>query len=165
MMELTSIHAESVAALPTLKPGQTGDDVTYLQNRLNLVGSALKIDGIFGSGTEAAVKKFQKENKLKADGIVGQKTWSILLQMTTAPLDNPDGSFPILKAGNTGNSVRDLQTRLNNIEANLVVDGVFGPKTVAAVKQFQSKFGLVADGIVGPKTWREILKQEFLYID
>ena len=85
--------------------------------------------------------------------------------MTTAPLDNPDGSFPILKAGNTGNSVRDLQTRLNNIEANLGVDGVFGPKTVAAVKQFQSKFGLVADGIVGPKTWREILKQEFLYID
>ncbi|WP_053221564.1 peptidoglycan-binding domain-containing protein [Limnoraphis robusta] len=164
-MQSLSIPSEAAHALPKLQLGKTGDDVTYLQSRLNIVGSALKIDGIFGSGTEAAVKRFQKDNNLTIDGIVGPKTWSILLQMTTAPLDNPDGSFPILKAGNTGDSVRELQTRLNNIEANLGIDGVFGPKTVAAVKQFQSKFGLVADGIVGPKTWREILKQEFLYID
>ncbi len=164
-MQSLSVNSKMVQALPLLKMGQTGNDVIYLQSRLNFVGSSLKTDGIFGSKTEAAVKQFQRENNLKVDGIVGPNTWSVLLQMTTTPLDNPDSSFPILKVGNTGKSVVELQTRLNNIEANLVVDGVFGPKTLEAVKQFQRQFGLVADGIVGPNTWEEILKQEFMYMD
>lgn len=48
--------------------------------------------------------------------------------------------------------VRDGQTLLNRFGYNLVVDGVNGPATKAAVKDFQSKNGLVADGILGAKT-------------
>ena len=43
------------------------------------VGKIIEIDGSFGPATEAAVKKFQKDNKLQVDGKVGQKTWESLL--------------------------------------------------------------------------------------
>ena len=53
----------------------------------------------------------------------------------------------ILKVGSRGVEVKDLQEFLE-IDA----DGVFGPGTEKAVKQFQAKHGLIADGIVGPQT-------------
>ena len=56
-----------------LKKGSRGPDVRELQEVLGLAA-----DGIFGSGTEAAVKKFQKENNLAVDGLVGQGTWEML---------------------------------------------------------------------------------------
>ena len=56
-----------------LKKGSKGPDVRELQEALGLAA-----DGIFGSGTEAAVKKFQKENNLAVDGLVGQGTWEML---------------------------------------------------------------------------------------
>jgi hypothetical protein len=57
----------------------------------------------------------------------------------------------ILKLGSKGEQVKLLQAKLG-----LTADGVFGPKTEAAVKAWQLKNGLVADGIVGPKTWSEL---------
>jgi peptidoglycan hydrolase-like protein with peptidoglycan-binding domain len=49
--------------------------------------------------------------------------------------------------------VTQLQNLLRGKGYNIAADGDFGPRTAAAVKQFQSSRGLVADGIVGPKTW------------
>ena len=68
----------SNSSLPILRRGSQGKDVKYLQQRLNLVSFSLKIDGIFGMRTEAAVKEFQKKNGLVVDGIVGPQTWSTL---------------------------------------------------------------------------------------
>lgn len=56
-----------------LKIGSKGDDVKKLQEKL-----CLQSDGIFGAGTEKAVKTWQAENGLTADGIVGSATWSKL---------------------------------------------------------------------------------------
>jgi hypothetical protein len=56
-----------------LKKGSKGKEVKQLQEALE-IGA----DGIFGSGTESAVKKFQKSNGLVADGIVGSKTWETI---------------------------------------------------------------------------------------
>jgi len=56
-----------------LRKGSKGKEVKELQEALG-IGA----DGIFGSGTEAAVKKFQKENGLVADGIVGSRTWEAI---------------------------------------------------------------------------------------
>jgi peptidoglycan hydrolase-like protein with peptidoglycan-binding domain len=61
---------------------------------------------------------------------------------------------PTIAAGATGTAVRRLQRALRRTpNLGLVVDGVFGPKTEAAVKDFQKGAGLVVDGKVGPLTW------------
>ena len=61
-----------------LKKGSSGDEVKRLQKIL-----MLPIDGIFGSQTQNAVKKFQLQNNIKVDGIVGNVTWQLLV--TTKP--------------------------------------------------------------------------------
>ena len=62
-------------------------------------------------------------------------------------------SFGTSKYGSTGNEVKQIQTKLKNWGYyNGKIDGVFGSKTLSAVKKFQSKNGLKADGIVGAKT-------------
>lgn len=61
---------------------------------------------------------------------------------------------PILRPGDTGQAVLTLQQMLS--QAGFPpgpVDGYFGPRTLAALKSFQSTYGLVADGICGPLTW------------
>ena len=54
--------------------------------------------------------------------------------------------------GERGQRVHDLQERLNALGAHLAVDGIFGPKTRAAVEAFQKAHGLKVDGLVGPHT-------------
>jgi putative chitinase len=74
-----------------LKIGSKGEDVKKLQAKLGLGA-----DGVFGSGTEAAVKKWQSSNGLTADGIVGEGTWTKMFgtkQLITEP------STPIVNAG------------------------------------------------------------------
>ena len=65
-----------------------------------------------------------------------------------------DEPLPILKKGVKSEYVRHWQMFLNvNGYACGNADGIFGPKTEAAVKKWQKDHGLVADGIIGPKTW------------
>lgn len=61
---------------------------------------------------------------------------------------------PGLASTNTHEQCKRLQEALNKAvkDANLVVDGVWGPNTSAAVKKFQEEWGLDADGIAGPET-------------
>jgi len=61
-----------------LKIGSKGEDVKKLQQKLGLGA-----DGIFGAGTEKAVKTWQQANGLTADGIVGDGTWSKMFAETT----------------------------------------------------------------------------------
>ncbi len=60
-----------------------------------------------------------------------------------------------IRKGSRGNDVKHLQTYLH-----LMPDGIFGPLTEEAVKEFQKSHGLVADGIVGAKTWAIIEANE-----
>lgn len=62
--------------------GDSGNTVKAAQAILEAFGyscGSAGADGIFGSGTEAAVKKFQKAEGLSADGIIGPNTWNALL--------------------------------------------------------------------------------------
>lgn len=73
---------KTLDACVTVKRGARGNITKLIQERLNSVGFSLSTDGIFGSGTEDAVKVFQKNRGLKQDGIVGRNTWDWLLKGT-----------------------------------------------------------------------------------
>jgi peptidoglycan DL-endopeptidase CwlO len=64
----------------TLKHGSEGTDVRYLQRRLNALGFAIAHDGVYGPGTEDAVRKLQKAHGYDVDGIVGRATDHLLNQ-------------------------------------------------------------------------------------
>lgn len=140
---------------PTIKQGSTGAAVReaqYLLARDRALGAA-EIDGIFGARTAAAVREFQQERGLGADGIVGPQTWSKLLAVFPYPP-------PTLAEGSTGPVVRRLQQFLSQIRSDfdpgappLVADGDYGPKTRAMVVAFQHWGGVPADGVVGLQTW------------
>ena len=148
-----------------------------LQKRLNELGyDCGAADGDFGVGTQAAVRKFQSDHNLIADGMVGQQTWKALYQEGGKPEDpedpedpnkpedpdNPEGpvdvsSYPEIYYGvqNRSDYVKILQTWLNQIGYDCgVVDGDFGGGTQASVRNFQKDAGLTADGIVGQATWK-----------
>lgn len=131
----------------TLRRGDRGEDVKVLQRALRRAGyDAGTIDGIFGSGTEAAVRAFQRANGLTVDGIVGSRTWAAL-----APYTEVEDSW--LRRGDRGPEVEALQRALERAGFSPgTPDGVFGARTEAAVRAFQRANGLQADGIVGPRT-------------
>jgi peptidoglycan hydrolase-like protein with peptidoglycan-binding domain len=61
---------------------------------------------------------------------------------------NDSTGRPTLRRGASGDLVKQVQAKVG-----VTSDGAFGPKTEAAVRDFQRAHDLVADGIVGPKTW------------
>jgi hypothetical protein len=76
----------------TLRKGSKGPAVSALQEMLNKLGyNSGAVDGVFGSKTEAAVKNFQKDNRLTADGLAGERTMEILaIKASVAPAIPPD---------------------------------------------------------------------------
>ncbi|MEL1135225.1 peptidoglycan-binding protein [Desulfitobacterium sp. THU1] len=139
---------------PTLRQGSTGPDVVRLQQLLTSHGfSPGAIDGIFGPKTEAAVIAFQRSRGLLVDGIVGVQTWSALGVNCMTPPPHPQ-PCPTLRQGSTGPDVVRLQQLLTSHGFSPgAIDGIFGPKTEAAVIAFQRSRGLLVDGIVGVQTW------------
>jgi peptidoglycan hydrolase-like protein with peptidoglycan-binding domain len=137
-------------AEPLLKKGSTGEVVRQLQSALKDLGfDPGAVDGQFGTGTETAVKHFQQDRGITADGIVGEITWR--------NIDEADQSEPLLKKGSKGNPVRRAQSRMTAAGYDTGgVDGIFGAKTESGVKTFQGDQGLAVDGIVGPATWAKI---------
>ena len=163
---------------PIIKLGSKGSDVKKAQQLLIAKGyscGAAGADGDFGAGTYNAVKKFQADNGLETDGIVGAKTWAALLKTEqpkpeqTEPDKEPEkpvettGSacivdLPIVRQGDNGFPVISVQTLLGKHNFNVnYIDGDFGPDTLAKVKAFQKAKGLTADGIVGRDTWMKLL--------
>lgn len=87
--------------------------------------------------------------------------------VTDAQIRGITSSYPgaPLQVGSSGPSVVVLQVSLNRISQNYpaipkipTVDGIYGSRTEAAVRAFQSIFNLSADGIVGPATWYRIVR-------
>jgi chitosanase len=68
------VSAEDTRILLLRKPPLRGPDVEALQRALVSAGYAVKVDGVFGKGTDTAVRQFQEKRGLKADGIIGPVT-------------------------------------------------------------------------------------------
>ena len=136
-----------------------GVEVRQMQERLAALGYYTgEADGQFGAGTRAAVEAFQRQHGLDADGIAGETTLTLLYsdqaQMfapTPAPSSTPE--ITTLSSGSTGEQVKQLQTRLQELGFYTgKIDGDYGKGTKTAVTAFQQQHGLDADGIAGGKT-------------
>lgn len=140
--------ASAGGAVTALSSGAQGDAVRAVQQALLKQGIPLAggVDGVFGTATATAVKQFQSRVGLNATGVVDEAT-SLALGLSTNPLYG-------LKQGATGDAVRQLQQRL--IDLGIAVtggaDGVFGPGTTTAVKQFQGRVGYAKSGEVNAAT-------------
>ena len=168
-----------------LRVGSTGPNVVVIQSSLNRISQSYpaipkipNVDGIFGSQTEAAVRKFQQIFNLTPDGIVGKATWYAIVRLYTAVARlaelrsqgqqfyainwSPPGG---LQPGDTGEKVRLLQYMLSVLSSYIPsipevnVDGIYGSATRAAVLAAQRRFGLAETGTVGVQTWDAIYDQ------
>ncbi|MCT2588869.1 peptidoglycan-binding protein [Streptomyces sp. N2-109] len=126
-----------------ISPGAAGTTVRAIQYLITQRGTKLVADGVYGSVSVSAVKKFQTSRGLVADGQVGPKTWPKLVYS--------------LRQGNSGSHVRALQVMLNKHSAGLAVDGGFGSVTTSAVRAYQSANRLYVDGLAGAKTWEALV--------
>ena len=155
-----------------LRTGSTGSAVEQVQFWLNTLAQyesalpSLAVDGRYGAATASAVRAFQRRYGLTVDGVVGRETWNAIYnEFRSIQSDNgTPNAYPgtALREGASGQNVRLVQfwlkiahtvySRLNDI----TVDGRFGAATTAAVKRFQTYFGLTSDGVVGRTTWNKL---------
>lgn len=163
-----------------LDRGDTGVGVSELQYLLSFISDFVSyipkvaIDGIFGEATEEAVKAFQTYYGLADTGVVDTETWEKLTNVYISFLDSvPEGYFnemdvyfgAPLVPGDSGRYVERVQNYLNFISDNypsiqkVTVDGIYGPSTERAVKEFQSLFSLDPTGVVGQTTYSRLASE------
>lgn len=143
------VGAESPAVAVTgLSRGSRGEAVKSVQKALVSQGLQVAggVDGIFGTGTESALKTFQSQQGLNATGVVDEAT-ALALGLTKSSLLG-------LTQGTRGDAVKALQQKLVNagMQVSGGVDGVFGPGTTAAVKEYQRFRGYSPTGVVNAAT-------------
>lgn len=168
-----------------LRSGDRGANVATIQNELNRVGQSYPsvpkidpVDGIFGAGTENAVKAFQSAFQLTPDGIVGKDTWYKLLYIYNAVKqlaslhsegeklrDVPKDFQRTLRLGDRGKDVNILQFYINTIAnsnsaiPSVTITSTYNPETEAAVKAFQSYAGLPQTGVTDRTTFDRIYNE------
>lgn len=132
-------QTEATFSNAMLKRGSEGNDVRELQGRLNFLGYYDgKIDGVFGSGTQNAVKSFQSKFGMKSDGIVGAKTkqtlvdatknWNSSTDTTPSPSNNT-----ISSSNHLGYTENDLKFMANAVYGEARGEPYEGKVAVAAV--------------------------------
>ena len=88
---------------------------------------------------------------------ISPEEWNLFARGQIVVAGPVSEKFPLLKNGSRGEYVRHWQMFLNlNGYSCGSTDGIFGPKTEAAVKKWQKDHALVPDGIVGTKTWASL---------
>lgn len=132
-----SSSSSTVTAAPqntsvTLRNGDKNSHVKTMQSSLKALGYYTgKIDGIFGNGTEKAVRAFQKKAGLKQDGIAGPKTLSALYNSSASNASNASSS-----SSSTSPKTESLDW-FKNGNSTIPRGAVFTVKDVATGKTFQ----------------------------
>ncbi len=138
--------------------GSTGEAVRGVQSfGLVLIPEQppLVVDGDFGAETDSRVRLFQNLWGLASDGIAGRGTWSYLLadKRVVWPLVRPGASEP-------GDPVLMVQYLLRARGFDVAADGIYGPQTSEAVRQFAlSQRAVDVDSVVGNLTWPALIVQ------
>ena len=173
--------AKPTATSSALRVGSTGTKVKNMQQRLKDLGYYTgSVDGVFGQGTENAVKAFQRANGLSADGVAGTATLSKLnsssaksnYAASSSATSRPAmrtytpstlSTYRYLQLGSSGSDVTKLQQRLKDLGYfNGSVNGSFGSDTETALRAFQERNGLWVDGVAGEDTQRMLYSSDAL---
>jgi len=141
---------------PTLVRGDRDMALIYtLQQRLKDLGYyTIKVDGIFGSGTQRAVRDFQRVNGLTVTGKADSATQTLLYSSAAKPAGYYGGDYKTLtRSSKYQSKVVPLQRRLKELGYYTgSIDGYFGSKTYRAVRNFQSRNGISVTGKADPYT-------------
>ena len=162
-----------------LRTGSQGQDVEALQYYLAFIGyfypylPPIPITGYFGEMTRDAVFAFQNFYGLPVTGVVDANVFSRVEQVYREAVSELPANYQsaigepypgrFLTEGDRGDSVYIIQGYLNTIGKNvpeipvIAVDGIFGPRTKAAVIALQSYLGIEETGAIGPVEWAEII--------
>jgi N-acetylmuramoyl-L-alanine amidase len=133
-----------------LRSGDSGAAVRDLQQRLAAAGEAVTVDATYGPQTEAAIRAFQEARGLRVDGVCGQETWGALIE---CGFRLGDRLLYLRRPMLRGDDVVEAQRRLNALGFDAGrEDGILGPETEEAIRQFQRNAGLAPDGVCGPAT-------------
>jgi peptidoglycan hydrolase-like protein with peptidoglycan-binding domain len=135
---------------PLVQRGDRSVKVVNVQCLLRQwLGAWLPCNTRFTWATEQDVKSFQWRHGLYPSGKVGPETWSRLI--ITIRYGSPYNLAVLAAQASLRMAYR----------YPIAIDGVFGPRTLWAVKDFQQKYGLRPDGIVGPSTWNKMARFEW----
>ena len=124
-----------------------------------------KIDGKFGNISKNALISFQNTNNIEADGIVGTQTCQLLLNKkqilkkisVVSQSSNSEQDF--------SQDIYDAQEKLKQLGLyTSQLDGLNGPGTKRALRNFQTKAGLIPDAVLGPLTKSALEKGEDSYV-
>lgn len=158
-----------------LSLGDRGLEVKILQQQLQALGYLTSAPtGEYDVPTRSAVIRFQRDYRLQESGIVGPTTRTLLeeqvlqnsARISTQPMQTFSSTTAVngvFKLGDRGLEVKKLQERL--VVAGYPIgspDGIFGPRTEAALQLFQSAYGLQNTGIA-TKATQEALERK-LYV-
>ena len=140
-----------------LRRGDRGNAVRDLSTRLGLrLRSHPAAHDVFDETLETAVRAFQQQRGLRVDGICGPETWGALIESGFLL-----GDRLLYLSGDMlrGDDVAELQRRLNALGFDAGrEDGILGPETESALRQFQRNAGATADGVCGPATLAAIAR-------
>jgi len=129
--------------------GKEGPLVEELHRMLNNAGFPVKNKtSVFSSDTQISLRLFQESRRIEISGICDQRTWDALLEAGYRLGDRLlYFGHPMLR----GEDVSELQRAMGSLGFNTgKIDGIFGPDTQNAVELFQRNSGLVVDSIFGP---------------
>ncbi|MGW2393426.1 peptidoglycan-binding protein [Streptomyces lydicamycinicus] len=134
----------TAAGWPLARKGDLLWKARAVQYLLRAHGHAVEADGDFGVRTAAAVKKFQADHGLLADGKVGPRTWSHLI----IRIDSRHAPQQAVVA---------LQYLLDNSGTATDITGIFTPSTTRSLETFQHDRALPVTGVADRDTWRALL--------
>lgn len=143
-----------------LADGAAGPEVAELQRRLRAAGYPTGDDPAaeLRDGTVAALRRFQSDHGMPATGTCDQVTWDRVVE---AEFQLGDRLLCLVSPMTRGKDVSELQLRLGSLGFDAGrVDGIFGPSTQLAVRDFQRNAGLVADDVCGPETVQALQRLE-----